>query len=97
MQPNLNNKTLSQIAEGFNNDINPGELEDLLESVRTLSKGLALPWPATPPDAVVPAQPWAFFSLPSRAWELGVVRTYKMDLTDIDITIKRKPRKQKPV
>ena len=38
-QQNQSNKTLSQIAESFSKDIDPAELEDILNSVRTLKNG----------------------------------------------------------
>lgn len=70
MTNNLQPKSLSDIAQGFIQDIDPGELEDLLESVRILKRGSG----------------WGSIQL-----------VYKVDLTDIDITIKRKPKKQKPI
>lgn len=40
MQPNpLTPKSLNQIAEEFKDDVKPGELQDLLEAVRTLKRG----------------------------------------------------------
>ena len=69
METNLQPKSLSDIAEDFIHDITPGELEDLLQSVRTLKNGSG----------------WG-----------SIILIYKIDLTDIDILIKRKPKKEKP-
>ena len=69
-QQNQSNKTLSQIAESFSKDIDPAELEDILNSVRTLKNGSG----------------WGRIDI-----------TYKAGMTDIDILITRKMKKQKPV
>jgi hypothetical protein len=69
MSPQQRNN--SDVVKEYEDDLKPGELEDLLAAVRTLKRGSG----------------WGNIELTY----LGA------EVNDIDIHIKRKPKKQKPV
>lgn len=64
-----NQKSLTEIAAGFEQDVGPGELKDILEAVKTLKRGSG----------------WGGMHVLYLAGELDT----------IEITIKRKPKKEK--